>query len=319
MRAVGQSGWVGRVAVRSLLLIVASAGLAVATWFTLQIGDTYERTYRVERLLRYDDDYRPYGLELTGGRQLAFRVPHGMSVDDDIGVRYDELGRIRGTVRHGRYVPLRDQPHDGLFLVPAAIALAWTVTALRWPLRKEEGPPSPRVTYGSTMSAGTVIERARADLASGQPWRARERLRSYLRTNPTDQRALELMGEVLYAMRDLPEAARYWLLTEKSGPAVSEAISAFEQRYRRSPVEAYRALPMKQAGPEDYPPAVSERVRSLRAAATATGYSTKAAPQPPAWSGWLSAALAFLVVVAGFASIVVGFITILVFFGEAIR
>lgn len=166
------------------------------------------------------------------------------------------------------------------------------------------------------MSSEAVIERSRADIEAGQLWKARERLGSYLRTSPADQPALDLMGQVLYLMRDLPNAARYWQLTDRTGPDVTEAMAAFEQRHRRNPVAAYRALPTKGMALDAYPPSVEERVRGLRAAAFAVGHRDSVAAHRSAGLG--SSLLAFVVAAVFVGSFIVGLITIIVFVAKAI-
>jgi hypothetical protein len=69
-----------------------------------------------------------------------------------------------------------------------------------------------------------VLERAREDIADGRLWKARDRLTGALRASPSHQELLDLLGEVHYRMGDLPEAGRYWLLTERTGPEV-DAVS----------------------------------------------------------------------------------------------
>ena len=51
--------------------------------------------------------------------------------------------------------------------------------------------------------ASEVIERAHADLASGQAWRARDGLARHLH-HTADEEALVVLGGVLYGMGDLP-------------------------------------------------------------------------------------------------------------------
>ncbi|TMD41813.1 MAG: hypothetical protein E6I88_06580 [Chloroflexi bacterium] len=53
-------------------------------------------------------------------------------------------------------------------------------------------------------------ERIQADLASGRLWKARDRLRGVLRSAPSNQWALEQLGDVYFRMGDLPEAGRVW-------------------------------------------------------------------------------------------------------------
>jgi len=89
--------------------------------------------------------------------------------------------------------------------------------------------PSPR-TYPAGVPAPSVIK-ARVDLREGRPWRARQRLESFVSQNPTHQEALELLGDVLYEMGDTPRAGRYWLLTSRTDNRATAALRALRERY----------------------------------------------------------------------------------------
>jgi hypothetical protein len=101
-----------------------------------------------------------------------------------------------------------------------------------------------------------ALRRAREDLAAGRPWKARERLRSYVNAYPTDDKALELLGEVHYAMGDLPAAGAAWILCKRDDEQVREAIEALGEEPSQLRVRA----PM-----ESWPPVVQERLRAFGA------------------------------------------------------
>jgi hypothetical protein len=75
-----------------------------------------------------------------------------------------------------------------------------------------------------------AIERAREGIASDRFWKARDRLQGALRADPANQEVLGLLGEVLFAMGDLPAAGRYWYLTERSGEDVNSAHAALIEK-----------------------------------------------------------------------------------------
>ena len=70
-----------------------------------------------------------------------------------------------------------------------------------------------------------AVQRARADLDAGREWKARERLVGHL-AGEFDAEALELLGEVNYAMRDLPAAGAARVGTPPRGQDVGEAVAA---------------------------------------------------------------------------------------------
>lgn len=75
------------------------------------------------------------------------------------------------------------------------------------------------------------FDKVNEEINNGRLWKARDRLLGLFSTYPTSQEVLELLGEVFYKMGDLPEAGRYWFLTElKDDPNVVESINAFKER-----------------------------------------------------------------------------------------
>jgi hypothetical protein len=97
----------------------------------------------------------------------------------------------------------------------------------------QEQPASP--------SSGAV-QRARADLAEGREWKARERLVGHL-AGEYDAEALELLGEVNYAMRDLPAAGAAWFGTSRRGADVDEAVEAWRERHGDHFAQMWSSLP----------------------------------------------------------------------------
>ncbi|MBJ7329935.1 MAG: hypothetical protein JHC95_08570 [Solirubrobacteraceae bacterium] len=115
-----------------------------------------------------------------------------------------------------------------------------------------------------------VIERARADLANGRPWKARDRLQGALRTSPHDAAVLNLLGDVLWGMGDHPAAARYWILVGRRGADADTARWAFEERTGRDlglQLREIHAVPPLEA----YPAEAQGQLALLAAAADGAG------------------------------------------------
>lgn len=87
-----------------------------------------------------------------------------------------------------------------------------------------------------------AVERARADLAAGRAWKARDRLTGHLADN-LDPEALELLGEVHYAMGDMPAAGAAWFGTSRRGKDVDEAVEAWRERHSDHFDQMWRSLP----------------------------------------------------------------------------
>ena len=133
--------------------------------------------------------------------------------------------------------------------------------------------------------AVTPVERAKAELAAGRAWKARDRLLGAVAGYPADQAVLGMLGEVLFRLGDLPEAGRYWYLTARTGADVDAAIEALVERCGRSPEQLARSLPL--VAPVDaYPAAVAARLDGLPEQA----FRRRAEAPPEEW--WSSASTA---------------------------
>jgi hypothetical protein len=102
----------------------------------------------------------------------------------------------------------------------------------------------------------------REDIGRGRLWKARDRLQGHFVETPADQVVLDLLGSVLYAMGDLPQAGRYWWLTERDDEAARAARAAFHERFGSRSGLVLRALP-KPGVPEAYPATVAKRLSRL--------------------------------------------------------
>jgi hypothetical protein len=92
-----------------------------------------------------------------------------------------------------------------------------------------------------------VIERARADLAAGRGWKARDRLAGAL-VDRADDELLELLGDVYFAMGDLPAAGAVWFGSTRTGQDVEAAEGAWRERYGRDDLQLWLSLPPRVRG-----------------------------------------------------------------------
>lgn len=112
------------------------------------------------------------------------------------------------------------------------------------------------------------LERARRDFEQGFHWKARDRLNGLL-SNPglaklpieREVEILDLLGNVHSAMGDLPEAGRYWFLSERHGPEVDAAFSAMFARHGRG-ITLIQQLPLRRHISE-YALEVQHRINAL--------------------------------------------------------
>jgi hypothetical protein len=111
------------------------------------------------------------------------------------------------------------------------------------------------------------LSRAKEDLEAGRPWLARDRLESYLAGGVVDQEVLELLGDVLFEMGDLPRAGRYLMLTARDDERVAATEAALRKRYPK-PRELLAYLPVR-VSLDAYPPAARRRLEELAAEARA--------------------------------------------------
>jgi hypothetical protein len=123
----------------------------------------------------------------------------------------------------------------------------------------------------------SAVQRARADLDAGREWKARERLVAHL-SGEFDAEALELLGEVNYAMRDLPAAGAAWFGTARRGKDVDEAVEAWRERYGDHFAQMWSSLPRSVREREG-----NKRVDALRRRAEQNGDSAASgsSPRPP--------------------------------------
>ena len=118
----------------------------------------------------------------------------------------------------------------------------------------------------ASQSSGAV-QRARADLEAGREWKARERLVGHLAAE-YDAEALELLGEVSYAMRDLPAAGAAWFGTTRRGKDVDESVEAWRERHGDHFAQMWSSLPRSVRELEG-----NKRVDALRRRAEQVGSS----------------------------------------------
>jgi hypothetical protein len=155
-----------------------------------------------------------------------------------------------------------------------------------------------------------AVAQARADLAAGREWKAREALLAHL-ADHYDPEALELLGEVSYAMRDLPAAGAAWFGTARRGADVDEAVAAWRERHDDHFPEMWRSLPRLVREHEG-----NKRVDALRRRAAAD-QPTPVTPVAPIGNGegngGVDAAVVIAMVLAGLFVVfaVIGFIWVM--------
>ena len=87
-----------------------------------------------------------------------------------------------------------------------------------------------------------AVRRARAELEAGREWRARDLLARRV-AREYDVPALELLGEVHAAMRDLPAAGAAWFGTRRKGEDVEEAVEAWREQHADGFAAMWSSLP----------------------------------------------------------------------------
>jgi hypothetical protein len=104
--------------------------------------------------------------------------------------------------------------------------------------------------------------RVKDELDRGRLWKARDRLLGKLADEPANHDLLGLMGDVYFAMGDLPQAGRYWWLTDRDDERANAAAAAFYERFGTHEIDVLRALPRPTIA-DAYPPAVRARYEAL--------------------------------------------------------
>jgi hypothetical protein len=173
--------------------------------------------------------------------------------------------------------------------------------------QSEGQPRDPGTTVAPTEPEhhSAAVQRARADIAAGREWKARDRLVGHL-ADRYDAEALELLGEVHYAMRDLPSAGAAWFGTARRGKDVDEAVEAWRERHADQFGQMWRSLPRTVRDREG-----NKRVDALRARAERDAPTPMSAPAPAKGGVDAAVVIAVLVGVLFVACALVGLVTVL--------
>ena len=117
-----------------------------------------------------------------------------------------------------------------------------------------------------------ILEEARAARDAGSAWLARDLLTDHVERE-RDPEALALLGEVLYAMGDLPRAGAVWFAAGATGPEVDSAVAAWRQQTNDDFTAMWHSLPASvQAEPR------ARRVEALRSRAVDAGADLDSGP-----------------------------------------
>ena len=167
--------------------------------------------------------------------------------------------------------------------------------------REQPGPSSPRAPEHHSAA----VQRARADLAAGREWKARDRLTGHLGEH-YDAEALELLGEVHFAMRDLPSAGAAWFGTNRRGKDVDEAVDAWRERHADHFGQMWRSLPRTVRAVEG-----NKRVDALRRRAEQEAPAPRSAPAPAKGGVDAAVVIAAAVGILFVACAIIGLVTVL--------
>jgi len=173
---------------------------------------------------------------------------------------------------------------------------------------QSEGQPHDSGDAGGlqeTEHHSAAVQRARADVAAGREWKARDRLVGHL-ADRYDAEALELLGEVHYAMRDLPSAGAAWFGTNRRGKDVDEAVEAWRERHADQFGQMWRSLPRTVRDREG-----NKRVDALRARAERDAPAPVSAPATAKGGVDAAVVIAVLVGILFVACALVGLVTVL--------
>ena len=153
---------------------------------------------------------------------------------------------------------------------------------LRWVSEETRTEPSSQ----SPSESSGAVQRARADLEAGREWKARERLVGHL-AGEYDAEALELLGEVNYAMRDLPAAGAAWFGTARRGKDVDEAVEAWRERHGDHFAQMWSSLPrlVREHEGNKRVDALRRRAEQTASPAASSGSSSSAVPRSAGSAG----------------------------------
>lgn len=163
-----------------------------------------------------------------------------------------------------------------------------------------------------TKAPDSAVQRARADLEAGREWKARERLLEHL-AGEYDAEALELLGEVYYAMRDLPAAGAAWFGTGRRGQDVDDAIEAWRERHDDHFAQMFRSLPrvVREREGNKRVDALRRRAEQLDSSESAPTQGASAAESAPASGPDAAFIIAIGLGVLFVACAVIGLVTLL--------
>ena len=186
---------------------------------------------------------------------------------------------------------------------PLAVHPAYSRGVSQEPQTEPSGQPS------------SAVQRARGDLDAGREWKARELLTVHL-AGEFDAEALELLGEVNHAMRDLPAAGAAWFGTARRGHDVDEAVEAWRERHGDNFAQMWSSLPRSVREREGNKRVDALRRRAEQAQATSTassGSAGGAVSESSSGEGGLDAATVIAVALALLfvACAVIGLVTLL--------
>ena len=115
-----------------------------------------------------------------------------------------------------------------------------------------------------------AVRQAREARAAGQLWKARDVLVAHVE-GAQDAEALRELGEVLFEMKDLPQAGAVWFAAGAKGPDVDTAVAAWREQSNDDFTVMWRSLP---ASARSQPR--SPRLEALRERAQNSGAATVA-------------------------------------------
>lgn len=119
------------------------------------------------------------------------------------------------------------------------------------------------------MPRARTLERCREEIARGELWKARDRLQGLYVTCYFDAEVADLLADVYWRMGDLPQAGKFWMLTDRDDERARAARAAFESRFP-DPVGRANQLPIRK-GHEPFPAAARARIEALAAQTGLTG------------------------------------------------
>jgi hypothetical protein len=110
-----------------------------------------------------------------------------------------------------------------------------------------------------------TIEKARAEVARGRLWRAKELLQGSLGNFGYNLELYEEYGSVLMQMGDLPAAGKFLFLSGVRRTEYDEPIALYLKRHKGSPAQLFSSFPRKARLTvlATYPKAVESDLRQL--------------------------------------------------------